>query len=503
MKHSIKSKLTVVVVGLIAGSIIACIILNLVFLNRYYTAGKIEDLNRVHETTKAVFRNDAIISEDEKLLLTGTCDRYGVSLLVADASSEKVYTYGDPTNIMSKRLTDSMIAYGQSGVDGYIVEKGDDYTIIQYYDSEVKVNYYELYSVLENDNIVFMRMALENVNSLATRTNGFFAIMGCIVILISVIVVSIVSYSFTHKLLKLVEISKRMSNMDFGVRYVVHDWFDEVDDLGENINKMADRLEKNIRELKTANLELEKDIQHKTQIEEMRTEFVSNVSHELKTPLAIIQGYAEGLKEGINDDPESREFYCDVIIDEAAKMNKMVKQLLTLNQIENGKEPLDIERFNITEVIRQRIQAVALILEQNDIKIRFENTEEIYVWADEYKIEEVITNYISNAINHIKYDKIIEIKLQKNNEGIVRVTVFNTGDNIPEEDIDNIWDKFYKVDKARTREYGGSGIGLSIVKAIMNSHGRRFGVENRDNGVEFWFETDGNINSCNLSQKMV
>ena len=111
------------------------------------------------------------------------------------------------------------------------------------------------------------------------------------------------------------------------------------------------------------------------------------------------------------------------------------------------------------------------------------------MWADEFKIEEVITNYLNNAMNHLDGERQITISIFREGDQ-VRITVFNTGQHIPEEDLDNLWTKFYKVDKARTREYGGSGIGLSIVKAIMNSLQQEYGVQNYENGVEFWFELD-------------
>ena len=220
----------------------------------------------------------------------------------------------------------------------------------------------------------------------------------------------------------------------------------------------------------------------------MRKEFLSNVSHELKTPLALIQGYAEGLQECINDDEESRDFYCEVIMDEADKMNQMVKKLLTLNQLEFGNDTLTMERFDLTELVKGVVTSSGILLKQKEITVTYPE-ESVYVWADEFKVEEVMTNYLSNAINHADFEKHIEVTYEKK-EGSVRVCVFNTGNPIPEEDLPNIWDKFYKVDKARTREYGGSGIGLSIVKAIMESHHRECGAKNRENGVEFWFELD-------------
>ena len=224
-------------------------------------------------------------------------------------------------------------------------------------------------------------------------------------------------------------------------------------------------------------------------MENMRNEFLGNVSHELKTPIALIQGYAEGLKEGISDNPESRAFYCDVIMDEAGKMNLMVKNLLTLNQLEFGEEEVSFERFDIAELIRGVVQSCEILIQQKNATVHFTQNEPAYVWADEFKAEQVIRNYVSNALNHVEGQMLIDIRISKGKEpDTTRVSVFNTGKQIPKEDIGHIWDKFYKVDKAHTREYGGNGIGLSIVKAIMESFHHEYGVNNYENGVEFWFE---------------
>ena len=286
----------------------------------------------------------------------------------------------------------------------------------------------------------------------------------------------------------LTKLSEKMSDLDFDARYQSRAG-NEIDVLGDNFNKMSRKLESTISELKSANNKLQKDIEDKIKIDEMRKEFLDNVSHELKTPIALIQGYAEGLNENISDDPESREFYCEVIMDEASKMNKLVKNLLTLNQLESGKDAPVMERFDIVSLIRGVLGSMHIMIEQKEATVIFEETEPVYVWADEFKIEEVVTNYTSNALNHLDGERKVEIKVLQE-EDCVKVTVFNTGTPIPEEDIPNLWNKFYKVDKARTREYGGSGIGLSIVKAIIESMNQKYGVCNYDNGVEFWFTLD-------------
>jgi two-component system sensor histidine kinase VanS len=282
-----------------------------------------------------------------------------------------------------------------------------------------------------------------------------------------------------------------MADLDFDAHYT-SGGEDEIGELGKNFNVMSDKLETAVSDLKSANAKLERDIAEKIQIDEMRKEFLGNVSHELKTPIALIQGYAEGLKDNVNDDPESRDFYCDVIIDESKKMNHMVRQLLTLNQLENGNDQLSMERFELVELINGAVAHEKLMIEQKKAKIILNAKAPIYVWGDEFKIEEVVTNYLTNALNHLEGDDRIEITCTEK-DGIVTTTVFNSGQPIPEESLDKIWEKFYKVDKARTRAYGGSGIGLSIVKAIMDAHQQKCWATNYKNGVAFSFTLESKV----------
>jgi len=239
----------------------------------------------------------------------------------------------------------------------------------------------------------------------------------------------------------------------------------------------------------------------------MRKDFLSNVSHELKTPIALIQGYAEGLRDCVNDDDESRNFYCEVITDEADRMNRLVKNLLQLNELEFGNTQVEIEHFDLMELIRNCASSMDILIKQNDIALQMPDKISIPVWADEFKVEQVLTNYLSNAIHYAKSGsdgtKAVRIDVVKAGE-VVRVSVYNSGDNIPEDIIPNLWTKFYKADKARTREYGGSGIGLSIVKACMDAMGHDYGVENHPGGVSFWFEVDGtdSLGSFDNAQKV-
>lgn len=325
----------------------------------------------------------------------------------------------------------------------------------------------------DNSTAFIMSAPLSSIGESVRLANQFLLYVGMIAVLIGALVVYLVAKQITMPIYKLSNLSERMSDLDFNAKYESgkHD-MEEIQVLGNSMNTLSERLEETISELKSANNQLTKDIEEKTKIDEMRKDFIANVSHELKTPIALIQGYAEGLQEGMGEEKESRDYYCDVIVDEANKMNKMVKQLLTLSSLESGNDKPVMDRFNLTELVRGVVNASKILLEQNEIQVDFDAQTPVYVWADEFKIEQVVTNYLSNAIHHIDGEKKIIIKMLPENN-IVRVSVFNTGTPIPEDAIPNLWTKFYKVDKARTRAYGGTGIGLSIVKAIMDAHNQR------------------------------
>ena len=391
-----------------------------------------------------------------------------------------------------KRFDDIIDMSGTSLVENRtIISSNDKYTLQKVYDERLGDYYLEIWGTLDNGYSIILRTPIQGIKDNVNISTTLIKYVGGAILVVGIISAFVVSTYITRPIKQLSDIAERMSEMDFDARYEGSDK-GEIGLLGKSMNNMSEKLEHNIAELKKANLELKKDIDKKEKLEIMRTDFLSNVSHELKTPIALIQGYAEGLKEGITDDPESMEFYCDVIMDEANKMNIMVKRLLTLNQIEFGNDEPDMERFNINELIVSVVDANAIRAGQKNMSIVFDNrNEQNFVWADEYKTEEVLTNYISNALNHCDGKHAIEVRTSKSEDGAtITVTVYNSGRNIAEEDLERIWEKFYKTDKARTREYGGNGIGLSIVKAIMESMGQEYGVRNVSDGVEFWFTLD-------------
>ena len=342
--------------------------------------------------------------------------------------------------------------------------------------------------MLDDGSFCLLRTALESIHNSSAIANRFMGYIGIVISLAGALFALFLATKLTHPIRELTEISARMKKLDFSAKYNGKSRT-EIAELGDNINELSEILEKTISELKTANNELREDIERKEKTEEMRQEFLSGVTHELKTPLALIKGYAEGLAEGIADDPESTRFYTEVIVDEADKMNLIVEKLLSLNQLEFGNVQFNMVRFDIVRFIDGCLQNVGMLAEKREISVRLEQRPPLYVWADEFWTEEVFINYFSNAVNHCEGEKVIDIHFEEK-QNCVRVVVFNTGSPIPEESIPHLWEKFYKVDKARTRQYGGSGVGLSIVKAIMDQMHQDYGVINFDNGVAFWFELE-------------
>ena len=481
IKKSIKARLIVTFVGIVVIAFVLIALSNSFLLERYYVAKKTDAIQDVYEKLN---QYDSLTG-DKVQSLKSICIEKNISWVILDTNHSEILDY-DSRN--ANRLYASLFGYitGVAPAKSSTLEETDNYTLEV--NRDMDMDYLDMWGILDNNNVFLIRLPMAGISDSIQISNMFYLYTGMIVVAISILAIWFLSQRLTKPLEELTDISIRMSNLDFNAKYE-SGGEDEIGVLGQNFNKMSKELEQTISELKTANNELQKDIEKKERIDDMRKEFLSNVSHELKTPIALIQGYAEGLKECINDEAESRDFYCEVIIDEAAKMNNMVKKLLTLNQLEFGNDQISMECFDLTELVRGVVNSAQLLADQKDAQILFVQDTSVYVWGDEFKIEEVVTNYVSNAINHIDGERKIEIKMQRR-EGHIRLSVFNTGKPIPEEDIDKIWIKFYKVDKARTREYGGSGIGLSIVKAIMESMNQKFGVKNYENGVEFWFELE-------------
>lgn len=439
-------------------------------VNNYY-ASENPNINLETELKKIAYKNnfDILIKTDTNLIIF-TSDKEFLSSTyilkdINEITRENINTQNDKKNNLNIKITT---------------------------DETNNINYMFLTGILNNGYVLYIRMPISPIKESVKISNTLLLMIGGVTLAVAGVVASFISKKFTNPILQLNDIANKMAKLDFSQKYRVTDTEDEINELGRSINTMSDKLETTIKQLQKSNIELEKDIEEKSKIDDMRKQFISDVSHELKTPIALIQGYAEGLIENVSTDEESRRFYAEVILDETNKMDRLVKQLLELMKLEYGKKEFNNEKFDINELINEVIRKCEVMLQKNNIQVEFESKKPIYVWADEFYIEQVVTNYFTNAIKHteeIGNNKKIKITVKQLNDKM-RITVYNTGKTIPEEDLTRIWGRFYKVDSSRNRQDGGTGIGLALVKAIMNNYQNEYGVNNKKDGVEFYFDVD-------------
>lgn len=294
---------------------------------------------------------------------------------------------------------------------------------------------------------------------------------------------------FTNPLISMSKVTGKIAEMDFSQK-CDFERNDEIGILSSSINYLSDSLNETLEDLSRKNEKLKEDIEKEKNLEKIRKDFISNVSHELKTPISIIRGYSEGagilLESG---DSDSAKAYCDIIVNETEKMNALVYELLELSKYESGNIKIDREEFDIYEMIND--YAVGSELKFGENGISFENTVPVGIKAigDPIKIEMIVNNYISNAISHTDGEKLVRVSCEELDNDY-RISVFNTGANISEEDINKIWISFYRADKSRSRSEGRYGLGLSIVSAIQKLHHKEYGVYNTSDGVCFWFDVE-------------
>ena len=528
---------------LMIGTILLSFLVNTLFLERYYLEDRKRALVGVYDELQKASVLQLLTTDDFDVSLRESLRQGNMSLLVMDSNTSTLKVWSADERLMEERLYANIfgmtpvLTSGESGslekydnnvrtdrediygegleeeeneddemvddplyyaefVITQILEEEQPYTINVVLDRRVRSRSIEMWGPLGESSFFLLRTPLEDIRSSAAAANRFFGYVGLLLAVTGTFLAVWLSRRITEPLRQLTDISVRMKELDFSAKYDGKN-HTELDILGRNMNELSQKLEETISALRTANNDLQRDLDRRNRQEEMRQEFLSNVTHELKTPIALIRGYAEGLQDGIADDPESRSFYLDTIVEESDKMNVIVQKVLQLNQLEFGDNTVAMERFDIVDMIRNYLDSASILARQEDVKLQFDRRSPLYVWGDSFMIQEVFQNYYSNALHHAEPrsqsgsepEKVIDIRCDVTG-GKARITVFNTGRPIPEDSLPHIWEKFYKVDKARTRAYGGSGVGLSIVKAIMQLHHQAYGAENYDNGVAFWFELD-------------
>lgn len=480
MKNSIQSKLFFGLGFVILFFVLFSIILNNNYLEKYYINQKIKLLN---STASLIDRDYSGAPEDILPALEGVESNSAINVLILDSRLQVKYlSWSRRAPGARNDLNLVMIAERA----GELARSGSFLLITR--DTRLDTDLLNLVYLLNNRDILVLTTPLAAIQVNAAIANRFFLYTGLATLLIGALMAFLLARRFTRPILELNQIAQSMTCLEFDQKVEVKS-NDELGELGHSLNSLSEQLKRSISELQQANEHLREEVLRERRIDEMRKEFISNVSHELKTPLSLIQGYAEGLKLNVAEDEGSKHFYCDVIVDEAVKMDKLVRELLDLSQIESGGFQLEKEDFDLAVLLQQILAKYEPRLVEKGIEVQLEQQPPTHVHADENRTEQVLVNYLDNALNHIDEQRRLRIRVTPQGDKL-RVAVFNSGAHIPEEALPRIFTSFYKVDKARTRAYGGTGLGLSVVRAIQELDHNRYGVSNLPGGVEFWFELD-------------
>ena len=480
MKEKVKTtqfKVFIVMCISTVAVILALIVVNNIVLESFYKISKVQIARNVSKRIGEYYSQGMQYNLSSELRQIEI--RNNIQILIQGKDDNIIYVGNkDIVETINKVLTSKAK-----------IKNGSDNIIIYTVDDSTTNKYLLLKSEADNGYLVYIKIPINPIKESVRISNETLILLGALLIVISAFASSYISRRLTEPIVQLNRITKKMANLDFSEKYKIMDASDDMNTVGTNINEMSEKLESTIKRLRSNNNQLEKDVEEKSKIDDMRKQFISDVSHELKTPIGLIQGYAEGLLENVNDDEESRKFYAEVIVDEANKMDKMVKELLELMTLEYKERQFKDREFDLNELIKEEIRRETLMIKEKNITLEYDENEKIMVNADQEYIEQVVNNSMTNAIKHCEEkagEKKIIIRTMKTGEDKIRLYVYNTGEKIPEDFINKIWGRFYKIDSSRNREIGGTGIGLALVKAIMNNYGNEYGVKNMENGVEFF-----------------
>jgi len=479
MTISIRTKLFMILGGLMLFFVLLSLSLTKIGLEKFYIWQKKDILITSSTAIDDLYHGNP---DEIALELERVANTLGAGIIIF--AQENNIKYSSFVSLNKQKMTDPLPPPPPSIIKS--TEIIDHQTVLEMeHDQNLRIDFMVLKHQMNNEDLLVIKQPLAPISESVTVAAQFIVLTGLLCIITGCIWAFFFAKKFTHPILELNRIAQSMSQLNFSQKCIINR-SDEFGELGKSINHLSDQLDTAIFELNQKNIQLMADVEKERALDKMRKDFVSSVSHELKTPLSLILGYAEGLKENIAQDESSKNYYCNVIIDEAERMDRLVKDLLNLSQIESGFYQLKKSDFDLSILLSDITLKYLTILAEKGITLKIVE-QSCLVNGDMLRIEQVLLNLFNNAIAHAEFTKTITISVQ-NRGNCNRVFVYNSGRRIPKDSLDKIWTSFYKVDKARTRDHGRYGLGLSIVRAIQELHGYPYGVDNTNDGVIFWFD---------------
>lgn len=338
----------------------------------------------------------------------------------------------------------------------------------------------------EKEYTMFVSGGMQPVNQAVEILQKLFPYIFGIAVLTAVFFAAASSFYLTVPIVRLSRISKRMASLDFDSFYQGKRK-DEIGALGADLNELSKNLSHALEELKEANASLKSDIEKEREIEKKRIAFFSAVSHELKTPITILKGHLSGILQGV-DGYQDKEYYLRRSQDTVEKMEDMVKELLTVSRIEN--QTFHVQQTDIAELLRQKTADLTELIEQKSLGLEVTIPEHLYADVNPDMMEKVFSNLLMNAIRYTPEGKENEVRIvlrSVQEDGGIECLVENTGVHISEEAFPHLFEAFYRAEQSRNSQTGGSGLGLYIVKMILEQHEARYSISNIEDGVRFFF----------------
>lgn len=468
-------------------------ILQTIYLDKFYKYIKMKELNNAVAQVEKTIDSEEVISN-----LNSIAKTYDVCILIADSQGKTIYSAETNINCTIHFMSPMQIVRyyektqkngGEMKIDSF---KITDFDLNKDQNNENqnkenvpgRIKFDDFQGMprrnMSLDGVVAMKIITtsdENnyimmVNSIITPVDATvytiriqLIYISIILIILALLMASFISMRISKSIAKVNKGAKELAKRNYNVTFEGKD-YKEIAELSDTLNYAAKELGK---------------------AENLQKDLIANVSHDLRTPLTMITAYSEVMRDipGENT-PENVQ----VIIDEAKRLTMLVNDLLDISKLQAGAEVLDLKEYDLTEAVKGVIDRYSKLVEQDGYKIEFRYYSNVMVKADEFKIYQVVYNLVNNAINYTGEDKTVIVN-QIVNGNVVRIEVCDTGVGIAKEEQENVWERYYKIDKTHKRAVMGTGLGLSIVNNILNKHNSRHGVESEaGKGSVFWFELE-------------
>ena len=479
-KNSLRYKLILLSVGVLALYYVLVALFSILFMEPYY-------LHRVEQTLVNAYYTLTDLDEFN-VSTVSQLEESNLTFVIADIDTmEIVYNSQMPDHFARDYMHRIL-----PGIRDQALSTGASYTInsdemLQHTTSGVTLTSSRRVTLggITDEYIIDISTSYASISQATDISLKFSLVVGLLVMIMAVVAFSRMSSLVIQPVTQITEVANQIAHLDFSQKCDVSDK-GEIGIMAQSINTMSDFMQSHIAQLETANQQLKKDIELQKAQEEARKNLVSNLSHDLKTPIGLIAGYADGLRSGMARTDDEVKEYCDVICDESDRMMTMILKMMELFRLESGTVDLEIEEFDLADLLNYVVEIFNIEIERAHTNFTTDYSDGLYICSDYFSVEQIITNYVQNAVSHMGEGNTLALRVTDVGHSY-RVSVFNSAEHLSLEEMNRIWDSFYRLDKSRTGRKQ-SGLGLSIVRSNMELLGGAYGVDNTEGGVTFWAE---------------